>query len=220
MNTGIDIETIPTQNKELLDYVGRSVKPPATIKKQETLNDWYENKYSEALSEAVNKLSFDGGFNHIITLSAWVSDDLNCVFHAESVEQEGDVIQNYMDWISKNISFKGRWIGHNIIGFDLRVIKQRCMVLGIKPFSGLRFDAKPWDDNPYDTMLRWNSDRQNMTSMDKLCRIFGIEGKGDMDGSQVYQAWLDNKHAEIKDYCLDDAKKSVLIFNRMEGIYE
>ena len=73
---------------------------------------------------------------------------------------------------------------------------------------------------PYDTMLRWNADRQNMTSMDKLCRIFGIEGKGDMDGSQVYQAWLDNKHAEIKDYCLDDAKKSVLIFNRMEGIYE
>lgn len=40
------------------------------------------------------------------------------------------------------------------------------------------------DEKIYDTMLKW--DAKKSISMDKLARVLGIEGKGDIDGQWFY----------------------------------
>ena len=50
--------------------------------------------------------------------------------------------------------------------------------------------------------------------MDKLCKAFGIQGKGDFDGSMVAETWKTDKQKVI-DYCADDVARTIQIYNRI-----
>src|SRR5690606_38682845 len=106
-----------------------------------------------------------------------------------------------------------RWIGHNITGIDLKIIRHRSMILGIRPPASIPFHSKPWDENPYDTMAQW--DARNFVSLDKLAKAFGLAGKGDVDGSKVYDMYLNGQFKEIGEYCADDAELAYKIYQRM-----
>ena len=45
-------------------------------------------------------------------------------------------------------------------------------------------------------------------SLDNLCKFFGFEGKGDIDGSQVYPMYKEGKIEEIAEYCRQDVIKT------------
>jgi len=59
-NLYLDIETIPSQEKWVRNYIADTVKPPATMKKEETIKKWYEEEFDNAVDEALAKTSFDG----------------------------------------------------------------------------------------------------------------------------------------------------------------
>ncbi len=109
------------------------------------------------------------------------------------------------------------FIGHNIALFDFRMIRQRAMVLGIKAPEFMPFDAKPWDDKIYDTLHRWDSRKEAMIGLDKLCRAFGVPGKAGFDGSMVYQAFQNGLHEQIADYCKGDVERVRAVYRRMHG---
>ena len=79
------------------------------------------------------------------------------------------------------------------------------------------FAAKPWDKEVADTMLIWSADRDKRVSMDKLCKAFGIAGKGEFNGSMVAETWPINPQKVI-DYCKDDITRTRLIFKRLNWI--
>lgn len=194
-----DIETIPSQEDWVTDYLFENTKPPNTIKKQESIDKWYEEKHLVAIQEALEKCSFDGAMNHIISIAFAIDDDEITTRCISDVKDEKALIEDFFDALNPADVL----IGHNIIGFDLRVLKQRCFVLGLGLPSYIPFNAKPWDNNPFDTMMQW--DAKNFISQDKLAKAFGIEGKkDDIDGSKVYQFWRDGKYKEIAEYCKND----------------
>jgi predicted PolB exonuclease-like 3'-5' exonuclease len=80
------------------------------------------------------------------------------------------------------------------------------------------FDAKPWDRNPFDTMVQWDS--KNNAKLDKIARALGLEGKGDVDGSDVYQMWKDGKFTEIADYCKSDVAMTREVYKKMIAVLE
>jgi predicted PolB exonuclease-like 3'-5' exonuclease len=63
-------------------------------------------------------------------------------------------------------------------------------------------------------MLLWSSDSQKRASMEKLCRAFGIAGKGDMDGSKVAETWLTDPEKVIH-YCKKDVVRTREIYRRL-----
>ena len=87
---------------------------------------------------------------------------------------------------------------------------------GVKPPVALlkAMNAKPWDTCIADTMLMWSSDSQKRASMDKLCKAFGLEGKGDFDGSMVAETWPVD-HQKVIDYCKDDVRRTRAMYKRM-----
>ena len=97
----------------------------------------------------------------------------------------------------------------------MKIIRQRSIVLGIRPRSNMPFDAKPWDTNPFDTLVQWDSDRQKMISLDKLAKALGIQGKSDIDGSMVYGMWKEGKFDEIAQYCADDVRMVRDVYKRI-----
>lgn len=199
-NIYIDIEAVNSQDERVKDYFSRSVKAPSNYKDPEKIQAYI----AEGTIEAVNKTALDG-LGHAICICVAIDDGEVKTFYANTPEQEADVLVGFYKYLDENFAhvFSTKtFIGHNIVGYDLPMLKKRSMVLGIKPPEYIPFDAKPWDNIVFDTMIRW--DAKNFASLDKLCLAFGLDGKSGMDGSMVNQAYLDGKHDEIAAYCGHD----------------
>ena len=199
----IDIETIPgpETGKDAIE-----VKAPSNYKDPDKIKAYQEaNK-----DEVYRKQSFDGGYGSICSFS-FAFEDCEVVGNfAETRADESEMLKTSIASISETLSIFGNpnpfLCGHYISGFDLKFIMHRCIVLGITIPSWLRPHAKPWDAGIRDTMTMWAGARDTI-GLDELCKILGIEGKGDMEGSQVYDYWLAGRHDEISAYCNDDVTK-------------
>lgn len=208
-----DLETIPCQDEEYRLELARKVEPPKTLKKQESIDAWLAENRDKAADEAMAKTSFDGGRGHVCTI-AWAKDDSPIyVEHAKTLDDERGVIEAFFGDLDPYHSEV--LVGHNITGFDLGFLRKRAVVLGVKmpPPQRLPRDPKPWDKNVHDTMTMW-AGGTNRISMDNLCAILGIEGKGGFDGSQVAGAWAAGEHEKISEYCRDDVYRTREIHKR------
>jgi len=203
----IDIETIPgpESGKDAIE-----VSPPKTLKVQKSIDTWWAEKFDAAKEEAYRKQSFNGGYGQVCAFSFAVDDGE--VLGSSATRRDGEVsvilgtfamIDNALDGHSNPYV-----CGHFISGFDLRFLMRRCVVLGIDMPLWLQTtaNAKAWDARVRDTMQLWCGNRDTIR-LDELCTILGIEGKGDVDGSMVYDMWLAGEHEKIGEYCSQDVEK-------------
>lgn len=207
-----DIETLPTTDAEVIEQLRATIKPPATHKKLETITAWMAENAESALDELVAKTSFDGMYGRVACI-AW-SDGCGEILASSSEHTEREAIELFYAFVNQAKS--DTFCGHNIAGFDLPFLKHRSIILGIKPPQSLlkAMNAKPWDSCIADTMLMWSSDSQKRASMDKLCKAFGIAGKGDFDGSMVAEIWPVDPQKVIN-YCKDDVHRTEAMYKRM-----
>jgi len=211
----IDIETIPSQEMWAHDYIKDTIRPPAQMKKPETIAKWEAEEKQSAILEAMDKLALDGAMNHIICIGVAINDHAPRSFIAKTHLEEPKVLREFFDYVQGNCGKWGisnKWVGHNISGFDLKIIRQRSMILNVKPVIEIPFMAKPWDLNPFDTMVQW--DAKNFVKLDKIARAFGIVGKS-MSGAEVYPKWKEGLFDMIADYCEADVEMTRKVYKRM-----
>lgn len=214
MNIFFDLETLPCNDANVIAELEKTITAPATHKKQETIDKWMEENKASELKNLVAKTSFDGMYGRIACI-AWAMDSGEIYSTAHDMSEE-DAIRLFYFHIEEAALTDFVFCGHNIHGFDLPFLKHRSIVLGIKPPSKLlrAMNSKPWAECIADTMLMWSDDRQKRVSMEKLCRVMGIQGKGDFDGSMVAETWPVDPHKVI-DYCKDDVARTRQIYQRL-----
>ena len=219
-----DIETLPTTDEDAIASLRAGIKAPATHKKAETIAAWMAENLDAATAEAVATTSFDALYGSIACIcyqfddgevqqvsrvgcdeTAMINDFYRAVEQATKVEYVGG--QTSQPLIV---------CGHNVAGFDLPFLKQRSIILGVKPPASLltAMTAKPWDSCLADTMLMWSSDQKKRVSMDKLCKALKLEGKGDFDGSMVAATWPVDP-AKVIAYCKKDVERTRQIYKRL-----
>jgi predicted PolB exonuclease-like 3'-5' exonuclease len=211
-----DLETLPTNDPAIIEELAKGIKPPATHKKQETIDAWMIENKESALKELVAKTSFDGALGRIACIAWSIDDEPVFVSGAEYTELEAiKVFYDFINMECHDVTF----CGHNLAGFDLPFLKHRSIIHGIKPPKSLlqAMNAKPWDSCIADTMLMWSSDSQKRASMDKLCKALGIQGKEGFDGSQVAETWPVDPQKVIE-YCKDDVRRTRAIYKRINFI--
>lgn len=219
----LDIETLCTTDPEVIASIRTGIKPPATHKKPEIIAAWLDENLESATSEAVNKTSFDALYGSIACICYQFDD--GDVHQVNCADGEAKMLSDFyfaveqttkVEYIGGSTSQPLTVCGHNIAGFDLPFLKHRSIILGVKPPIALlkAMNAKPWDGCIADTMLMWCSDYQKRTSMDKLCKAFLIEGKGDFDGSMVASTWPVDPEKVIE-YCKDDVRRTRQIYKRL-----
>ena len=208
-----DIETIPSQSPELLAEYEKNVTPPASCKKPESIEKWLEENRASAAADALAKTSFDGGRGHVCSIAWAINNGTIHSAHMDKLDAERLVIQSFFDAL--DAYHRQTLVGHYISGFDIPFLKKRAICLGVALPDRQSFprDPKPWGNDIFDTMTAWAGARDRV-SMNELCSIFGIEGKGDFDGSQVADAWLAGEHAKITEYCRDDVRRTREIHQR------
>jgi len=220
-----DIETLPCTDPNFIASVAETITAPAQYKKPESIAEWLKDNKEQATKDAVAKTSFDGLYGSIACIAYAFDDgevfsvDLNISGNEKTMLEHfyshvfDMICTDYHGGVaSQNLTI----CGHNVAGFDLPFLKHRSIILGIKPPPAMlkAMSAKPWDNCIADTMLLWSSDSQKRVSMDKLCKAFGLEGKGDFDGSMVADTWpVDPK--KVIDYCKDDVLRTRAMYKRL-----
>jgi hypothetical protein len=111
-------------------------------------------------------------------------------------------------------------VGHNLIGFDLPFIFQRCLVhcISAKPLVDLsEFRVR----GVFDTMHHWWLGAKRFVSLDDVAWALGIESSktATAEGSKVFELYQAGKLAEIREYNLNDVRVTRQVYERMVGCF-
>ena len=213
MNLYFDVETIPCQLEGVRQEFEDAVEAPGQYKKPESIAEWLKENRAIEGEKAWLKTSFDGGMGHACVI-AWAFNDEAPHSYQATVGGEKKMLEDFF-CVLVDAGPGITLVGHNIIGFDLPFLWKRAMVLGVKPPQMFPRDPKPWAGSVIDTMLLWDSQQRAGGSMDRICRLLCIPGKGDMDGSKVWPMYQDGKLTEIALYCKGDVERTREMHRRM-----
>lgn len=228
MRIYIDIETVPSQAPDARELVKAGIKPPGTLKKPETIAAWWESEAPAAIEDAYRKQALDAAVGEIVSI-AWCSDD--CPGATVAVRSKADdervVLVQFFGQLQAHLEagairdHRGQaiyddapfFICHNA-QFDLGFLWRRSIVLGIRP--PFRIPGPTDRSTSYgDTMQAWAGTRGTI-SLDKLCTALNVPTpKGDLDGSQVFDAWLAGELDRIAKYNAADVLSTREIWRRL-----
>jgi DNA polymerase elongation subunit (family B) len=216
----LDIETVGTSRKDVVDYIAATVKPPATFKKPESIAKWFEEEGPQAIADAVAKTGLDGAFGQVVCIG-YQLDDMDAPFVMHGLN-ERELLQSFSKMVNEcihhNDVFTTSVVGHNVSSFDLRFLMQRYIINGIRPPHVIKraAEAKPWEsEKVFDTMVQF-AGIGNRISLDKLCLALSIPSpKGELDGSMVGKYVADGRIQEVADYCKRDVAATKEVFKRM-----
>ncbi|HXM36523.1 MAG TPA: ribonuclease H-like domain-containing protein, partial [Pyrinomonadaceae bacterium] len=142
--------------------------------------------------------------------------------HVFGIDAEGNE-HDEKETLSEFLTFMGVFdpdtdeiVGHNILGFDLPFIFQRCLIQNIpaKPFVDLRdFHVR----GVFDTMHHWWLGAKRHVSLDDIAWAMGIESSktAEVEGSKVFDLYHAGKLAEIREYNLNDVRVTRKVYERM-----
>lgn len=222
MEIYLDIETIPAQDPAVRAEIAANMEPPGNISKAETIAAWHAEKKPALIEEAWRRTALDGSRGHVVVIGFAAEDDEPQAIYREdwqAPDAERDVLTRFFAALSDAYApnagaARPVFIGHNITGFDLRFLFQRAVILGVKPPIFIPFQAKPWDDGVFDTMTQF-SGAKGTISADRLAHALGMPGKGDMDGSKVWDAVRTGRIREVADYCCRDVATARAFHRRL-----
>ena len=134
-------------------------------------------------------------------------------------EQEHDTLLEFRELLEKK-----PWTlcAHNGKEFDFPFLCRRMLVNRIPlPEIMQLAGKKPWEIRHLDTLELWKfGDYKHYTRLELLASIFDIpSSKDDIDGSQVNEAYYNNKDLEsIRKYCLRDVEVTGRIYLSFQGL--
>jgi len=111
-------------------------------------------------------------------------------------------------------------VGHNILGFDLPFIFQRCLVhcISARPLVDLgEYRVR----GVFDTMHAWWLGARRNVSLDDIAWALGIESSktATAEGSKVFELYQAGKLQEIREYNLNDVRVTRKVYERMVGCF-
>lgn len=201
MNLYLDIETVGTDDPQLIADIEACITPPKNYNKAETIAKWQVEDKPALVADAIHRTSLDGGLGKIVCIG-FAFEGRPAL--ADVSSNEGVLLANLFGYVDGELFTT--IVGHNL-QWDLRFLYQRAVVHGLQPPPQLlkAIRAKAWDECLADTMLMWNPERDKKISLDKLCRILGIESpKQNMTGADVWDAYKEGRLDDIAEYCRGD----------------
>jgi Predicted 3'-5' exonuclease related to the exonuclease domain of PolB len=140
---------------------------------------------------------------------------------AGNEHDEQEALNEFLSFMSSFDPETDEIVGHNIIGFDLPFIFQRCLVHGIavQPFVDL---SEYRVRGVFDTMQRWwLGDRRSRVSLDDIAWALGFESSktADVEGSKVFDLYQAGKLAAIREYNLNDVRVTRKVYERLVACF-
>lgn len=229
----LDIETVPTRRKHLVEYITRGIRPPGNYKKPETIAAWERDERPLVAEQAVLKTSFDGAFGELIVGSFAVGSGTPWVASRgpkTGLEDErvllADLFAAMTDAVPEGKHLATVIVGHGVRDFDLRFLWRRAVIHRLPVPGWIPWHQPVFSDRVYDTLERWVKKGERV-SLEKLCLVLDLPAKGselsgdeEIDGSKVNAFWLDGRMDELREYCTWDVERARLVYNLMTKVHQ
>ena len=210
-----DIETVP-------DVAGirRTSDLPADLDDAGVL-EWFAQK-----RRAASGNDFAPHYLHrvvAIACALHTGSDLRVWSIGELEDPESELIRRFFDGIDK---FTPQLVSWNGGGFDLPVLQQRALILGVPA-------EKYWDWGDQDREFKFNNylarfhtrhiDLMDVLAayqpranapLDAMARLYGFPGKLGMSGAEVVSAVARGELREVRNYCETDVVNTLLLYQR------
>ncbi len=217
----IDCETIPTQRADIQARCVADVAPPGNYKKPDSIAQWWASEGEQKRADAIQRTALDGTWGEVICIGLAVNDGPVQVFSRGA--SEFDLFTSFASALDEQCRrasesremwpITARWIGHNIIGFDLRFLWQRSKLLRARLPFGL--PVEKYSKHVFDTMQEWCG-YGKMISQQDLELAFGIPRIDPLlDGSSVWPAYQEGRLGDIAEHCRVDVENLRAIYRRM-----
>jgi hypothetical protein len=135
-------------------------------------------------------------------------------------QEEKKALLAFLDYMKAFDPDTDELVGHNLIGFDLPFIFQRCLVhcISARPLVDL---AEYRVRGVFDTMHEWWLGAKRFVSLDDIAWALGIESSktATAEGSKVFELYQAGKLAEIREYNLNDVRVTRKVYERMVGCF-
>ncbi len=211
----LDIETVPA------NYNFESL--PENFQQHWDKKSAYFRKEDEKASDVYQRAGIYAEFGKIICISVGILSQNN-KFRVKSFfgDDEKQLLIEFSQMILNWDKINSKFIcGHNIKEFDIPYICRRILVNGLTlPPTFDLAGKKPWEITHIDTLELWKfGDYKNFTSLALLADLFNIPTpKDDIDGSQVYGVYYEEKNLErIVTYCEKDVLCVANLLLRLMG---
>jgi 3'-5' exonuclease len=128
---------------------------------------------------------------------------------------EARTLRGFWNYMRRFDAGRDLLVGFNVLDFDLRFLWQRSVVHGVRPTVNLnlpRYRQAP----VYDVM--WEFGRwQRRLSLHELACALGLDSskREGIDGSKIYDLYLQGRHRDIADYCLRDVELTRQAYYRL-----
>ena len=228
INIYLDAETIPPiMNDKQLDDFKNNLKVPGNIKKESTIIQWREDNWLEKYK----KLSIDTNRANILTLGFSLNKKKPIVFLNDEFKHD-ELLNAFYDKIKEEAILQGKeqgieiteedldsddfmsfvninWYGFNIRHFDLDLLWKHAVKCRNKKIAKL-IPRKKYDSSVKDILEVFTTKPNEFISQDEVCDILGIQGKpDDINGSKVYDYYMDGRLEEIAEYNYFDVEKVI-----------
>ena len=199
-----DIETLPADEKFKYIFIELAFQ-------KEKAKGVRAKKTKRYLDQLYRQTAISGDFGSIFCIGYALNDQKIEIIKGEEIK----ILTTWWQVAEKADIF----IGHNIMDFDLRFIFKRSIVNNIKPNAKhLNLSFARYKNFPiYDTMREWEKWSNSFIKLDTLAKALGLQSskEGGIDGSQVYDFYLNKKFDEIYEYCKRDVELTRNVYKRM-----
>lgn len=207
----IDIETIP--DGKLLTVEEMAEKHPKTMSKPETITKWAEDNIDiEFRKRSLNSLK-----GRLLCVAfKFNNEPVDIVKFQESEEDMMVELQEKLAAYGSKLVDSAAIVGHNVHSFDLLWLLQRAFKYDLK---GLLWML------PMDKNSKRRLDTNNMfnihvfgayTKLKDMCAFLGVDTpKDDIDGSEVYDTYLNGELERIYTYCIKDVDATYACYKKM-----
>lgn len=213
-----DIETIPDTEsaKRLYDLDGLTDKEVAEVmfskRRQDTggSSDFLRHHLHRVVAISLVLATTD-------KISVWTLGDVD--------SSEKEIVHRFFEGIEKYTPVLVSWNGR---GFDLPVLHYRALLHGIQA-------PRYWESGDDDQSFRWNNylsrfhkrhtdlmdilagyEYRSVAPLTEIASMLGFPGKMGMDGSKVWDCYLDGGIKAIREYCETDVLNTYLVYLRYQ----
>ena len=223
MNLFIDLETTPDLSDGALQRYIDSVEAPGQYKKPESIAEW---KKENAIAIGTNnwqRTALDPLCGGIYVVGYAFDDQPAQTLWRQPQEPEGQFLEAALLSIAsqkdRHDNFRpSRWIGWNIINFDIPFLAKRCAILGIKPAMRLPVNIRYNNERLLDLMQAWSGFKDYNKQRD-VAKAMGIQLQDETDGKDLWETVLRGGVAAAAKKCASDIDALRQIYQRMQPVF-
>jgi len=229
-----DIETNRTTNPAIIERIREKIKPPATLKKEDSIREWWATQSGQAIEDKLAQTALNG-LQGDVTAIGWqvlvseTGEDMDYKITSPKpkilIRGKDESVQNFLAKsyrtmeasVAEYFNFRGTWdirvAGHNVLAFDLPFLRQQSLRYNVRHMRFFPIGKH----GVIDTMVELAGYKEFISLQDAAITLSIPWDKESIPGDQIPGAWESGNHDAVVRHLENDVNVTTAIALKLLG---